>query len=183
MIFCCQGLKVYKDVFKVAVSIINQSNESITLQVTIPFSRSMLTSESTIQDSLNAVGCLATRELLRTFDTEGESLQFGSVKMTSKGLYNKTYQTPYGEVDIERHLYQASTGGTTFCPLEQEARIILTSTPRFASQVSHKMSEMAAPPAQRDFEVNHNRKIAHAMMQRLSEAVASVVQTKHEFRT
>jgi len=180
MIFCCQGLKVYKDVFKVAVSIINQSNESITLQVTIPFSRSMLTSESTIQDSLNAVGCLATRELLRTFDTEGESLQFGSVKMTSKGLYNKTYQTPYGEVDIERHLYQASTGGTTFCPLEQEARIILTSTPRFASQVSHKMSEMAAPPAQRDFEVNHNRKIAHAMMQRLSEAVASVVQTKEE---
>ena len=95
-------------------------------------------------------------------------------------MYNKTYQTPYGEVDVPRHLYQASTGGTTFCPLEQEARIILTSTPRFASQVSHKMSEMAAPPAQKDFEINHNRKIVHAMMQRLSEAVASVVQIKEE---
>lgn len=163
-----------------AVSIINQSNESITLQVTIPFNRSMLNSESTIQDSLNEVGCVATRELLKTFDTEGQVLQFGSVKMTSKGLYNKTYQTPYGEVDVQRHLYQASTGGATFCPLEQEARIILTSTPRFASQVSHKMSEMAAPPAQRDFEVNHNRKIAHAMMQRLSEAVGAVVQIKEE---
>ena len=163
-----------------AVSIINQSSESITLQVTIPFSRSMLNSESTIQDSLNEVGCVATRELLKTFDTEGQDIQYGSVKMTTKGLYNKTYQTPYGEVDVQRHLYQASTGGTTFCPLEQEARIILTATPRFASQVSHKMSEMAAPPAQRDFEVNHNRKIAHAMMQRLSEAVASVVQIKEE---
>lgn len=163
-----------------AVSIINQSNESITLQVTIPFTRSMLNSENTIQDSLNEVGCVATRELLKTFDTEGQAIQFGSVKMTSKGLYNKTYQTPYGEVDVQRHLYQTSTGGATFCPLEQEARIILTSTPRFASQVSHKMSEMAAPPAQRDFEVNHNRKIAHAMMQRLSEAVASVVQIKEE---
>jgi hypothetical protein len=42
------------------------------------------------------------------------------------------------------------------------------------------MSEMAAPPAQRDFEINHNRKIVHAMMQRLSEAVASVVQIKEE---
>lgn len=164
----------------VAVSIIKQSSESITLQVTIPFTRSMLNSESTIQDSLNEVGCVATRELLKTFDTEGQNIQFGSVKMTTKGLYNKTYQTPYGEVDVQRHLYQASTGGSTFCPLEQEARIILTSTPRFASQVSHKMSEMAAPPAQKDFEVNHNRKIAHAMMQRLSEAVASVVQIKEE---
>ena len=163
-----------------AVSIINQSNESITLQVTIPFTRSMLNSESIIQDSINEVGCVATRELLKTFDTEGQSIQFGSVKMTTKGLYNKTYQTPYGEVDVARHLYQASTGGTTFCPLEQDARIILTSTPRFASQVSHKMSEMAAPPAQRDFEINHNRKIVHAMMQRLSEAVASVVQIKEE---
>jgi len=164
----------------VAVSIINQSSESITLQVTIPFTRSMLNSESTIQDSLNEVGCVATRELLKTFDTEGQNIQFGSVKMTTKGLCNKTYQTPYGEVDVQRHLYQASTGGATFCPLEQEARIILTSTPRFASQVSHKMSEMAAPPAQKDFEVNHNRKIVHAMMQRLSEAVASVVQIKEE---
>lgn len=100
--------------------------------------------------------------------------------MTTKGLYNKTYQTPYGEVDVQRHLYQSSTGGTTFCPLEQEARIILTSTPRFAAQVSHKMSEMSAPSAQRDFEVNHNRKMVHAMMQRLSTAVAAVVQMKEE---
>ena len=170
----------YMDVFNVAVSIIKQSSESITLQVTIPFTRSMLNSESVIQDSLNELGCVATRELLKTFDTEGQNIQFGSVRMTTKGLYNKAYQTPYGEVDVQRHLYQASTGGATFCPLEQEARIILTSTPRFASQVSHKMSEMAAPPAQQDFEVNHNRKIAHAMMQRISEAVASVVQIKEE---
>jgi len=169
-----------KDVFNVAVSIVTQSSESITLQVTIPFTRSMLNSESTIQNSINEVGCVATRELLKTFDTEGQSIQFGPVKMTTKGLYNKTYQTPYGEVEVQRHLYQASTGGATFCPLEQDARIILTSTPRFASQVSHKMSEMSAPAAQRDFEINHNRKIVHAMMQRLSEAVASVVQIKEE---
>jgi hypothetical protein len=87
----------------VAVSIINQSNESIILQVTIPFTRSMLNSESIIQDSINEVGCVATRELLKTFDTEGQSIQFGSVKMTTKGLYNKTYQTPYSEVDVARH--------------------------------------------------------------------------------
>ena len=140
----------------------------------------MLDSESTIQDSVNQVGCVATRELLKTFDTEGQDIHLGPVKMTTKGLYNKTYQTPYGEVDVQRHLYQTSTGGTTFCPLERDARIILTSTPRFASQVSHKMSEMAAPPAQKDFAVNHNRAVSHALMQRLSEAVSAVVQIKEE---
>ena len=127
------------------VSIVKQNNESITLQVTISFNRSMLDSENAIQDAVNKMGRVATGELLKTFDTEGEDILLGAVKMTSKGLTNKCYQTPYGEVEIERYLYQAPVGGATFCPLEREARIILTSTPRFAAQISHKMAEMAAP--------------------------------------
>ena len=163
-----------------AVSIINQSSESITLQVTIPFTRSMLESENVIQDSMNQVGCMATQELLKTFDTDGEALQIGSVKMTTKGQVFKLYQTPYGEIEVTRHVYQTKEGGATFCPLEREARIILTSTPRFASQISHKMSEMSAPAAQKDLVINHNRSVSHALMQRLSEAVATVVQIKEE---
>ena len=163
-----------------AVSIINQSSESITLQVTIPFTRSMLESESVIQDSMNQVGCMATQELLKTFDTDGEALQIGAVKMTTKGQVFKLYQTPYGEIEVSRHVYQTREGGATFCPLEREARIILTSTPRFASQISHKMSEMSAPAAQKDLVINHNRSVSHALMQRLSEAVATVVQIKEE---
>jgi hypothetical protein len=163
-----------------AVSIIKKSNDSITLQVTIPFNRSMLDSENTIQNVVNDLGKIATGELLKTFDTEGEDIVFGTVKMTSKGLTSKYYQTPYGEVEIERHTYQAAVGGTTFCPLEREARIILTSTPRFASQVSDKMSEMAGPHVKKDLERNHNRKVSVALIQRLSEAVATVVQIKEE---
>ena len=34
----------------------------------------------------------------------------------SKGRQPKYYQTPYGEVEIERHVYQRSHGGKTFCP-------------------------------------------------------------------
>lgn len=163
-----------------SVSIINQSHKSITLQVTIPFTRSMLDSENVIQDSVNQVGSIATQELLKTFDTDGAALQLGSVKMTTKGPILKLYQTPYGEVDVSRHVYQTSSGGATFCPLEHDARIILTSTPRFASQVSHKMSEMSAPASQKDLSINHNRDVSHALMQRLTEAVASIVQIKEE---
>ena len=163
-----------------AVSILNQSNQSITLQVTIPFTRSMLDSEGMIQDAMNQAGSIATQELLKTFDTDGEGLQFGPVKMTTKGQVVKFYQTPYGEVEVPRHVYQTSEGGAIFCPLEQDARIILTSTPRFASQVSHKMSEMSAPAAQKDLTMNHNRTVSHRVLQRIAEAVASVVQMKEE---
>jgi hypothetical protein len=162
------------------VSIVKQNSESITLQVTIPFNRSMLDSENAIQDAVNKMGCAATGELLKTFDTEGEDIILGAVKMTSKGLTNKCYQTPYGEVEIERYIYQAPVGGATFCPLEREARIILTSTPRFASQISHKMSEMSAPQVIRDLKTNHNRNSSLSLIQRISEAVSSVVQIKEE---
>ncbi len=39
---------------------------------------------------------------------------------------------------MNRHVYQRSVGGKTYCPLEKEARIIITSTPLFAKQVSSK---------------------------------------------
>jgi hypothetical protein len=163
-----------------AVSIIKQNNDSITLHVTISFNRSMFNSESAIQEAVNEMGSIATGELLKTFDTEGEDIALGAVKLTSKGLSSKCYQTPYGEVEIERHIYQSAIGGATFCPLEREARIILTSTPRFASQVSHKMAEMAAPHVKKDLERNHNRKVSTALIQRLSEGVSAVAQIKEE---
>jgi hypothetical protein len=163
-----------------AVSIVKQNNDLITLQVTIPFNRSMLDSENAIQNAVNEMGCIATGELLKTFDTEGEDIVLGAVKMTSKGQTNKCYQTPYGEIEIERHIYQAPVGGSTFCPLERDARIILTSTPRFASQVSHKMAEMAAPHVKKDLEVNNHRNVSVALIQRLAEAVSAVVQIKEE---
>jgi hypothetical protein len=163
-----------------AVSIIKKNSESITLQITIPFSRSMLNSENSIQDAMNEAGAVATGELLKTFDTEGEDILLGAVKMVSKGLASKRYQTPYGEVEVERHLYQTSAGGATFCPLEREARIILTSTPRFASQVSHKMAETAAISVVEDLAVNHNRRVSKNVVQRIAEAVSAVVQIKEE---
>jgi len=84
----------------------------------------MLDSENSIQNVVNEVGILraqysiATQELLKTFDTDGSSLQFGSVKMTTKGQVLKLYQTPYGEVAVPRHVYQTLAGGAIFCPLD-----------------------------------------------------------------
>lgn len=163
-----------------AVSITEQTEEFITLELKIPFSRSMIDSEQVIQDTLNEAGVMSTGALLKHFDTEGLPLMLGSVKLTSMGLVPKYYQTPYGVTQVERHVYQTAKGGATFCPLEKEARIILTATPRFASQVSHKMASQASGSVVEDLEVNHGRKVSKNVVQRLTDVVSAVVQLKEE---
>ena len=46
------------------------------------------------------------------------------VKWTKRASNLKKYQTPYGEIELERHVHQTSKGGRIDCPLEQNARII-----------------------------------------------------------
>lgn len=163
-----------------AVSVIEETKDTVTLQITVQFNRSMMESESRIQDALNEAGAVATGKLLKRFDTDGSPLTFGSVRLTSKGLMPKTYQTPYGEIPIERHVYQTAKGGKTYCPLEKDARIIITSTPRFAMQISHKMAEMTASGVVDDLKMNHNRPILKRFVQDLSEAVSAGVHLQEE---
>ncbi len=62
----------------------------------------------------------------------------GPLKLTSMGKVLKEFQTPYGVARIERHVYQGSKGGKTCCPLDQNARIVVSSTPRFARVIAHE---------------------------------------------
>jgi hypothetical protein len=163
-----------------SATIVERQEASVTIQISIPLSRSMLDTEETIQNALNEAGVLASAEALKQFDTDGSPLILGSSRWTSKGQEPKAYQTPYGEVSIARHVYQTGEGGTTFCPLERDARIILTSTPRFAMQISHKYGEGPAARVVKDLTNNHGRPIAESFVQNTAAAVAAVVQAKEE---
>jgi hypothetical protein len=164
----------------VSATILERQDKSVTLQITIPLSRSMLETEEAIQKALNEAGVLASGEALKQFDTDGSPLLLGSTRWTSKGQEPKTYQTPYGEVSIARHVYQTGAGGATFCPLERDARILLTSTPRFAMQISHKYGEGPAARVVKDLTQNHGRPVAESFVQNTAAAVAAVVQAKEE---
>lgn len=152
----------------------------VTIEVTIDLSRSMLTSEESIQASLNEAGSIATFSALKYLDTDGSAIEIGGVVMRSKGEQSKAYQTPYGEVNVNRHVYQRSGGGKTYCPMERDARIIMTSTPFFAKQVSSKLAYGSAREVQRDLSENHSRPVAVSYIQRVSEAVASIIEAKEE---
>ena len=118
-------------------TIVSRTTTSFTLQLEIPYNGSMLDFEETLQDRLNEAGVVATAEGLRQFDTDGSPITVGSVKFTTKGRVEKDYQTPYGVATVARHVYQSPQGGPTYCPLDRDARIVVSSTPRFAKVVSH----------------------------------------------
>jgi hypothetical protein len=163
-----------------AASVVSVEGEVVTLEVKVQLSGSMLEAEERILAALNEAGCLATGKALERFDTDGSRIELGGVKWFSKGKLPKTYQTPYGSVEVARQVYQRSEGGKTFCPLEREARIVVTSTPRFAKMVAHKSACGASPTVQRDLLENHGRDCARSYLQDLAEAVGSVAQAKEE---
>ncbi|MDP3053304.1 MAG: ISKra4 family transposase, partial [Methylobacter sp.] len=139
--------------------IVARNGNEITLQVTLKLTGSLLEMENLILDGCNDIGCLATAEALQRFDTDGSPIKLGDTKMTARCKSNKTYQSPYGSVDVERYVYQTSRGGKIHCPLEQNARIIRSATPKFAQQISHKYANMNAPSVCQDLADNHHRKI------------------------
>lgn len=66
-------------------TIVNESADSLTIQVVIPFNRSMLLAEDSIQNALNQAGTLASHNFLQRFDTDGSPIIIGQTTLTSKG--------------------------------------------------------------------------------------------------
>jgi hypothetical protein len=160
--------------------IIARTPISFTLQVEVPYNDSMLGFEEALQQRLNEAGVVATAEGLQQFDTDGSPINVGPVKFTSKGQIEKDYQTPYGVATVARHVYQSPQGGPTYCPLDRDARIVVSSTPRFAKVISHKYAEFSSPRVQVDLEENHGRSVSRCLIQDVADAVAAVAMAKEE---
>jgi hypothetical protein len=118
-----------------SAKLISVESSVIKIELTIELSESMLENEIKIQEKINEAGRIASKEALKQQDTDGSVLEIGEKKWRTKGEEPKAYQTPYGEVVVERHVYQKAGGGKTYCPMERNARIIVTSTPMFAKQI------------------------------------------------
>jgi hypothetical protein len=148
------------------------------IEMKVPFSSTMLSTEENIQQCLNEAGKLATGCALSRFDTDGSPIKVAKIGYTSKGLSAKHYQTPYGEVYLQRHVYQNSSGGSTYCPLDQTADIIVSSTPKFAKMVSSKYSRGGSFDVQKDLSENHQRYVARSYIQNVSQSVCDIVTSR-----
>src|SRR4051812_7553663 len=161
-------------------AIVVRTDTAFTIRIEIPYGASMLDAEETIQERLNQAGVLATAEVLQRFDTDGSPIVVADTKLTSMGQALKEYQTPYGVAPVARHVYQSPRGGKTYCPLDRLARIVVSSTPRFARMVSHKYAEFGSSRVIEDLRENHGRTVARSFVQNVADAVAAVAMAKEE---
>ncbi len=162
------------------VEVVERKGSTVTLAVTVDVGGSLLQAEEAILEACNGLGCRASAEALKRYDTDGSSILTGDVKWTSRCQDNKVYQTPYGPVEVKRHVYQTSRGGKIYCPLESSARIIRGATPRFAKIVAHKYAHGNAEEVRMDLESNHGRSVAKSYLQNIAESVGAIAQAKEE---
>lgn len=153
-------------------------DNNVRITIEVDFGRSMLETENQIQDALNEAGAKLTAGALEHFDTDGSPIRFGNTQMTSKGRVAKDYETPYGKVSVDRHVYQTSDGGKTFCPMEYEARVIGSATPRFANVVSFKYANTSVSGVARDLEVSSRRNVSNDFVHETAKAVADIFEQK-----
>jgi hypothetical protein len=159
-------------------SILERKSNSVIIKVEIPIAGPMLDCEIAIQKAVNEVGSLATQEALHQFDADGSPITIGSIKFTTKGKHRERYETPYGKVHVEREVYQSSAGGKTYVPMEQSARTVLNSTPRFAKIISSKYTNFGAEALKRDLLEAHERSISRGYVKDLVDMVGAIAQEK-----
>lgn len=163
-----------------SVSLTKSDQEGFTIQLSFKYAKSMLEGEKEILKVVNNAGSMATGKILEKFDTDGTPIKKGNQTFTTKGKFEKNYQTPYGPTRVDRHVYQSHSGGKTYCPLEDDARIVLTSTPKFAQMISSKYSQMSVNSVKNDLNNNHDRVVQKKLVQDVSEAVGSVIIAKED---
>lgn len=164
-----------------AAKIISKSGSKIVVEVEIDLgSEGMLDKEMAIRTAVNQAGALATEEALKSFDADGEAIVIENRKFTSKGRQNEFYECPYGRIAIERHVYQNPAGGKTFCPLENDARMILNSTPGYAKILSGKYARNAGKGAAEDLFESSGRVACPVYIKKIGDFIGAVAEAEHE---
>jgi len=156
--------------------LIEQKDKTLTIQFTVTLTGQMLADEQALQQALNEAGCTAMVPVIKQFDTHGEPIWVNGVKHTVKDYASENYETPYGTVPVERHTYQTSKGGRAYVPLENDARMVLNSTPRYAQIVSGKYARFGADAICEDLLECNGRTISNNYAKKLSDYVGSVAQ-------
>jgi hypothetical protein len=71
-----------------------RDGDRIKIEVTVDLSGSMLEAEEAVLRAVNAVGNVATAEVLKRFDADGGPIMVGGSRWYSKGKLPKVYNTP-----------------------------------------------------------------------------------------
>ncbi|MDR1883111.1 MAG: hypothetical protein LBR26_10085 [Prevotella sp.] len=68
-----------------------------------------------------------------------------------------------------------------YCPVDNDARILVFSTPKFAKMVSRKYSRTGSSHVQRDLKENHGRSISWTYIRNISRAVRDLALSRRQW--
>ena len=132
-------------------------------------------SESLIRDLLNVAGRELTADLMDFQQVESECLEIEGQTYYRKQASVGHYQTLYGEMALERHLYQSSAGGKTVCPLEINCHLNFGSaTPLLAEVISFKLASAAATEVEQDLVKSHGLKLSASYLREVAGQVGQL---------
>jgi hypothetical protein len=83
--------------------------------------------------------------------------------------------TPYGVIEVSRHVYQSSQGGKTYTPLDIKSGLIRQSTPRMGKLVSSKYAELDGRQVVSDLLEDRHVSVSFTYVQDLSTAVSNIL--------
>ena len=73
-----------------------------------------------LQQALSAAGVTALRTFLESYETQADTLEVEGTLYRYKQPSRKRFITPFGEMSLERKLYQADDGGPALVPLDRQ---------------------------------------------------------------
>jgi hypothetical protein len=135
--------------------------------------------EVQVGDMVRVIGQALTRELLSRKAVTAPSVEYDGQTYYRKAATPGAYQTPYGEVVVERHRYQSSAGGATICPLEQQCQLRFGSaTPRLAEIVSFKLASQTAGEVEQDVALCQGLTLSDTYLRALGEQVGQLARDR-----
>ena len=131
--------------------------------------------EASVRDVLKVAGQELTADLMRRQQVDAECLDFDGQTYYRKQASVGHYQTLYGELAVERHLYQTSAGGETICPLEINCQMNFGSaTPLLAEVIGFKLASATAGEVEQDLAKSHGLKLSDSYLREVAGQVGQI---------
>lgn len=131
--------------------------------------------EAGVRDLLKVAGQELTADLMRRQQVDAECLDFDGQTYYRKEASVGHYQTLYGGLAVERHLYQTSAGGETICPLEINCQMNFGSaTPLLAEVIGFKLASATAGEVEQDLAKSHGLKLSDSYLREVGGRVGQI---------
>jgi hypothetical protein len=128
--------------------------------------------EGTVQEVLRLAGRELTARLLRCHADAAPQVEVADQIYYRKAASLGHYQTLYGPLALERHLYQTSAGGATICPFEEKCQLQFgAATPLLAEVISFKLASATAREVQHDLAKSHGLTLSASYLQSVAQQV------------